>query len=122
MNVALRIRIGTLLVVLAAVPGVHVVAQEAPRGDAEAGRGQYMEFGCWQCHGTTGAGAGWQGPRLAPNPMPFVAFAAQVRKPRGQMPHYADPLLTDEDIVHIYAFLRSIPVGPAARDIDALKR
>lgn len=95
--------------------------EEAPSGDVARGELQYRSFGCWQCHGTTGAGGGWQGPKLAPTPLPFVAFATQLRRPRAQMPHYPATLLTERDVADIYAYLRSIPVGRTAGEIDLLK-
>jgi mono/diheme cytochrome c family protein len=98
------------------------IAQNVPRGDASKGRRQYTDFGCWQCHGTTGAGGGWQGPKLAPGVVPFAAFAYQVRNPRAQMPHYAQKLLSDQDVADIYAYLQSIPPGRPASQIDLLKR
>ena len=110
------------LLVLAALFALPSGAADAPAGEPGVGRKHYMDFGCWQCHGTTGAGGGWQGPKLAPDLLPYVAFLAQVRKPRAQMPHYAAPLLRDEDVAHIYAYLQSIPRGRPARDIDALNR
>jgi len=97
------------------------LAEEAPAGEPSQGRRQYLDYGCWQCHGTTGAGGGWKGPRLAPGPLPFVAFSAQLRKPRAQMPAYAAHLLSDQDVADIYAFLRSIPAGRPASQIDALR-
>jgi mono/diheme cytochrome c family protein len=97
-------------------------AQTVPSGDAAKGRKQFTDFGCWQCHGTTGAGGGWQGPKLAPGPVAFAAFAYQLRNPRAQMPHYALKLLSDQDVADIYAYLRSIPAGRPASQIDLLKR
>ena len=107
-----------LLLLLAPV----AMADDAPTGDAHRGNDLYRSVGCWQCHGTTGAGGGWQGPRLAPAPLPFVAFANQLRKPRAQMPHYPARLLTDQDVADIYAYVRSIPAGRPASQIDVLKR
>ncbi len=72
-------RIVSTLTCLLALPAM---AAETGAGDATTGRKHYQDFGCWQCHGTTGAGGGWQGPKLAPDPLPYVAFAAQIRKPR----------------------------------------
>jgi mono/diheme cytochrome c family protein len=96
--------------------------QDAPPGDATKGRKQYMDFGCSQCHGTTGAGGGWQGPKIAPNPMAYAAFAYQLRTPRAQMPHYPQRLLSDQDVADIYAYMKSIPAGKPASQIELLKR
>jgi mono/diheme cytochrome c family protein len=107
----------SLLLVCAAA-----TAQTPPGADATRGRRHYTDFGCWQCHGTTGAGGGWQGPKLAPRPVAFAAFAYQLRNPRAQMPHYPQKLLSDQDVADIYAYLQSIPAGRPASQIDLLKR
>ena len=110
-----------MLALLLVIPGI-ATAQTADGGDPAQGRLQYQDFGCWQCHGTTGAGGGWQGPKLAPNPLPFAVFSTLVRTPRAQMPRYAPALLTAQDMANIYAYLQSIPAGRPARDIELLMR
>ena len=96
-------------------------AQPAPTGDAGRGGAAFKADGCWECHGTTGAGGGWQGPRIAPYPIGWPAFAAQLRHPRARMPPYSDKVLTDADMADVYAYLRSIPAGPPASQIDLLR-
>jgi len=96
-------------------------AQETPGGDVDLGRTTYESYGCWQCHGTTGAGAGWQGPKIAPMPIPFAAFVHQIRAPRAAMPHYPAHLLSDAAVADIYAYLQSIPTGRPAEEIDLLR-
>ena len=63
--------------------------------EAEPGRTVYVENGCHQCHGYDGQG-GVAGPRVAPTPYPFEAFAALVRKPGNVMPAYAASVLDDD--------------------------
>jgi mono/diheme cytochrome c family protein len=60
------------------------LAQEkTPTGSAERGYQAYMKYQCYTCHGTIGQGADrGAGPKLAPNPFPWVAFENQVRRPR----------------------------------------
>jgi mono/diheme cytochrome c family protein len=112
-----------LAAALLACPLVSVLAaDESPPGDVTRGRQGYNDYGCWQCHGSTGAGGGWQGPKLAPNLIPYPAFFLQVRTPRGNMPHYPERLLSDAAIADMYAYLRSIPVGPGADRIELLKK
>jgi mono/diheme cytochrome c family protein len=112
----------TLAAMVLLMVGGILRAQEVPSGDAVQGKKQYMDFGCWQCHGTTGAGGGWQGPKLAPRPMPFAAFLFQLRTPRAQMPHYSVKALSDKEVAGIYAYLLAVPVGPPASQIELLKR
>ena len=44
----------------------------------------FIQKGCIGCHGV--AGHGGAGPDLAGTSLPFEAFLAQLRTPRGQMP------------------------------------
>ena len=60
------------------------------------------------------------GPRIAPNPWPWAAFAQQTRKPRAVMPPYSEKNLSDQDLADIYAYMRSIPAQRAAKDIPEL--
>jgi mono/diheme cytochrome c family protein len=107
-------------VVGGAVLAISFSLAVAADGDVARGRESYHAFGCWQCHGTTGAGGGWQGPKIAPTPIPFAAFVLQLRTPRGNMPHYPEQLLSDRDVADLYAFLSSIPSGRTADQIEIL--
>jgi mono/diheme cytochrome c family protein len=81
----------------------------------------YVQIGCSACHGTVGQGAS-TGPKLAPGPLPYTAFAQQVRQPRQDMPRYAPQFLSDQDLADIYAYLQSIQPGPPATAIPLLNR
>ena len=87
-------------------------ASPAPAGDAENGRKLFAADGCYQCHGYEGQGAGGTGPRLAPNPIPYVQLSRYVRAPTGQMPLYTSKVLSDAELADIYAYLRSRPLPP----------
>ena len=99
-----------------------VLAQEqAPAGSVERGYQAYMKFQCYTCHGTVGQGADrGTGPKLAPNPSPYAAFALQMRSPRQDMPAYRKQFLSDQDLADIYAYLSSIKPSPPANDISLL--
>jgi cytochrome c553 len=99
--------------------GTPAQAQGAPAGDAVNGKRVYMADGCYQCHGTVGQGSRPTGPHLAPNPLPYEAFAGQVRRPVNAMPPYTSVVLSEQDLVDIYAYLVSIPplVDPKAAAI-----
>lgn len=105
---------GSMLIAVAAQ------AQNAPAGSAERGQKIYLHQMCHNCHGTVGQGGGVAGPRLAPNPWPWVAFAQQTRKPRLVMVPYSEKTLPDRDLADIYAYIVSIKPGPAAKDIPLL--
>jgi len=94
----------------------------APSGNAERGKKIYMEQLCYTCHGTVGQGGErGAGPKIAPNPYPYVAFVQQTRKPRQAMPPYNEKNLPEQDLIDIYHYVASIKPGPAAKDIPLLK-
>jgi mono/diheme cytochrome c family protein len=100
-----------------------------PAGDARRGEQLYMGVGCYECHGTRGAGALNNGPQIAPNPIGWTAFIYQMRHPIGaprfgnmKMPMYGPKVLSDAQIADIYAYLLSIKPGPSAASIPLLSR
>ena len=114
-------RVSTLLAAAGLLLGSAAQAQNAPIGNAEHGKQVYMQQLCYTCHGTAGQGGDrGAGPRIAPNPFPWVAFEQQVRKPRQVMVPYSEKNLPSQDLADIYAYLVSIKVGPAAKDVPLL--
>lgn len=92
------------------------------QGSVERGRKAFMDMGCYACHGTMGQGGErGAGPRIAPNPFPFEAFAFQTRRPRSNMPRYPQEFLPDAQLADIYAYVSSIKPGPAAKDLPLLR-
>lgn len=101
----------------AAAMTLFVAASRAQGGNPETGRDLYMRFGCYACHGTSGQGGGENvggGPKLAPDPLPFVAYEYQLRRPRGIMPAYTQNVLSDGQITDIYSYITSIRPRTAA--------
>jgi mono/diheme cytochrome c family protein len=89
---------------------------------AEKGKAAYIQFGCWQCHDYNGQGVSTSNGRvIARTAMPLDAFIAFVRTTDGAMPPYRPPVLSDEDLGDIYAYLQSLPEPKAASDIPLLK-
>jgi len=113
---------GVLLVALASLSLIGAAVAEAPAagGDPLNGKRVFLADGCYYCHGTTGAGGGSAGPRLAPGPLPLEGVKAKVRTSSGRMPVYSAKVLSDSDIADIVAYLQSIPRGPDAKDIPLL--
>jgi len=93
---------------------------QAPAGDAARGKSLYMKNMCYTCHGSAGQGTRY-GLRLAPSPLPLVAFGQQVRHPRADMPRYPAEFVSDADLADMIAYLASIKPGPKASDIPLLK-
>lgn len=88
---------------------------------AERGAKLFQDKWCHSCHGTAGQGGDrGAGPKLAPSPFPFEAFAVQTRRPRSSMPRYPVEVLSDQELADIYAYVASIKARPA-KDIPALR-
>jgi len=106
----------------ALLAGVVASASAAPSADSPPTSGKllFAANGCAQCHGTLGQGNPSAGIKLAPHPLPYSAFVAQLRKPRGEMPPYSAHLVNERDAHAIYAFLESIHDGRTAAQIPML--
>ena len=118
-----RVLLVSLLFCEACCAQQNAVQPEKPSGgDAVQGKTTFMEMGCYACHGTTGAGGGTVGPRLAPTPVEFSRVLRELRTPVLKMPRYSGRLLTDQQVSDIYAYLKSIPAGKSASEIPILTR
>ncbi len=102
-------------------PAAQTQASAAPPGNAETGKTLFVKNGCYQCHNYEGHG-GAAGARLAPGPLPFRAFLAYVRAPRGDMPPYATRVMSDQELADVYAYLRSRPRPPSVAQIPLLTK
>lgn len=98
----------------------------APPGDAKHGQQLFLADGCYECHDVQGQGIGRRGPgqnpgpNVAPAPIPYQAFLAQLRKPRVAMPPYSATVLSDSDAADMYAYLAAQPPVRPARSIALL--
>jgi cytochrome c553 len=98
---------------LVASSGLALAQEAAPTADAANGKTLFMADGCYECHGTVGQGSRGTGPALAALPLPYDAFAQQLRHPADAMPPYTEAVLSDAQAADIYAFVRGLP-GPAS--------
>jgi mono/diheme cytochrome c family protein len=89
---------------------------------AEKGKTAFVHNGCWQCHDYNGQGsvATSNGKVIARTQLPLDAFVSFVRTTNGQMPPYRAPVLSDDDLGDIYAYLQSLPESKAVSDIPLL--
>ncbi len=79
-----------------------------------------MSSSCYACHGTEGHGGAR--PRLIARATPD-ALIRYVRKPSGaNMPPYTTKVISDQNLIDIHAYLRSIPPSPAAKSIPMLQQ
>src|SRR5687767_11541465 len=88
-------------------------------GSAPPGKKEFVQNGCYQCHGFQGQGAG-TGPRLAPDVIPYESFARFVRKHRDVMPVYPTKVLSEDKLRKIYDYLKSLPKAPEPSEIPLL--
>jgi mono/diheme cytochrome c family protein len=92
----------------------------APQGDAVKGKANFERVGCYQCHGHEGQG-GREGPRIAaPVPLAFPALNAFVRTTSGDMPPFTEKVLSNQELIDIYAYLQSVPAPPDHKTIPLL--
>ena len=89
-------------------------ATPLPKGDASKGNAIYAKSACAQCHGNEAQGTS-AGPQLVQKLRPFGDFVAYVRKPTGTMPAQDVSVISDADLIDVYAFLQmrstSTPTG-----------
>jgi ubiquinol-cytochrome c reductase cytochrome c subunit len=102
-----------------AVATLAAIASAAKAADASRGGDIFRRRGCSECHGTVGQGG--PGARLAPGALPAEAIAAYIRSPAGEMPPYAERVVSDTDVADIAAYLAAVPKPPAAATLDQLK-
>lgn len=97
-------------------------AQDAPPGDAAAGKQLFLADGCFLCHGRAGEGGAMNGPApiLAKTEMPFDGFKGQLRQPINDMPAYSEKVMSDKQIADIYAFVQSLPGRRPLKDVPLL--
>jgi ubiquinol-cytochrome c reductase cytochrome c subunit len=88
-------------------------------GNAEAGKRIYMKNGCYQCHGTVGQGT-IAGARIGPPPLSAQGMIRYVRRPAGQMPAFTAKVMSDRELIDVYAFLKTIPPPKPSKDIPLL--
>lgn len=95
-------------------------AQSPTRAASAAnGRRVFSEYYCYACHGTEGQGGA--GPRLIARATadPLIRY---VRKPSGVMPAYTSKVISEQDLVDIHAYLKSISPSPSAKSIPLLQQ
>lgn len=93
-----------LLLALLVLPLTQSVAsaQNAPAGDAAAGKAVWDRALCKNCHGEEGQGA--FGPDLAGRGLNFSEFRQAVRKPWGIMPAFVENQVSDKQIADLAAY------------------
>jgi mono/diheme cytochrome c family protein len=112
---------GILLAGIGASAQAPAAATQSTAGNAQVGKDLYLRYSCYACHGYDGHGGA--GARLVPMRMTGDRFTAYVRSPRTpQMPAYSTKLLTDAQLADVWAYIKSMPISPEAKDIPLLAR
>ena len=101
------------------VPSTEVTSTRA--GDPANGKKLFSGYGCYECHGRQGQGAG-TGPRIGPPRIPLATVLRYVRAPTGQMPPYTAKVVSDQELADIYSFLASIPAPKSSASIPLLNQ
>ncbi len=104
--------------VVVLLAGAAIGASAMQEGDVERGRKDFVEVGCYQCHGYQGQGGA--GPRLAPDPIALENFMRIVRRPPNVMPAYSPGVVSEEQLERIHAYLKSIPQPPDVSTLPIL--
>ena len=110
----MKILLGFLMLAVAAA-----AQSKAPAGDAAHGKELYVKYTCYACHSFDGHGGA--GARLVPMKMLLPVFTAYVRAPR-LMPAYREKVMSDAELADVYAYIKSIPESPAAKNIPLLSQ
>ncbi len=104
-----------------AAMGLLVVSAFAQQGDAKRGEKMFKDYSCYACHGFSGQNG--PGKRLVPMKMATVAFTAYVRSPgSNQMPSYSAKVLSDQQMADIWAYIKTLPDSPDAKDIPLVQQ
>jgi mono/diheme cytochrome c family protein len=99
------------------------VASAADLEAAKRGETLYMQHQCYSCHGTQGQGGERNaGPKIFPNPTPFVAFELQMRTPRNVMPRYSVQNINAVQLKDLYAFVENMKPSSAVSQIPLLQQ
>ena len=59
-------------------------------------------------------------PPLDKTQMPFEGFKMVVRESMRDMPAFVEAVLSDKDLIDVYAFLQTLPARRPAKDIAIL--
>jgi mono/diheme cytochrome c family protein len=96
---------------LAAIAAPALAQNNAGPAAAQHGHDVFLNYGCWECHGTVGQGGA--GPALLPKLPAFAVFETFVRQgsPAGMLP-YSPKMMPEDDLNAAYAYLKSQPAPP----------
>ena len=98
-------------------------ASAADPASIKRGETLYLQHQCYSCHGTQGQGGERNaGPKIFPNPTPFVAFELQMRTPRNMMPRYSVQNINDAQLKDLYTYVENMNPSSASSQIPLLQQ
>ncbi len=97
-------------------------ALSAGAQDAKSGSDLFVKYTCYGSHGFSGQNG--PGMRLVPMRMTQEDFTRRVRTPANarQMPPYSAKVITDAQLGDVWAYIKTLPDSPAAKDIPLLQQ
>src|SRR5579862_4247571 len=94
------------------------ILARAQAPDAKHGKELFLSYACYSCHSFDGHGGA--GARLVPMPLNQAGFIAFVRN-AGRMPSYGPKVISDDKLADIYAYIKTLPVSPDAKNIPLIQ-
>jgi cytochrome c len=88
-------------------------------GNVANGQRLFVRDACYFCHGYAGQG-GRDGARIAATAMSAQALVRYLRRPFGAMPAFTEKVVSDQEAIDLYAYLKSLPPARPAKDIPLL--
>jgi mono/diheme cytochrome c family protein len=108
-------------ILIALLAGTASWAQNPNAGNLANGKKLFEAKACYECHGWRGQG-GLAGARLAQTKLNLKAFRNILRNPPpSNMPPYRAPVLTDQEISDLFAYIKSFPVPEPSWRLPLLK-
>ena len=95
---------------------------QTPAGNTANGKELFLKYTCYGCHGFSGQNG--PGNRLVPMKMVQAVFTAYVRNPSqpNRMPSYSAKVISDAQLGDIWAYVKTLPDSPPAKDIPLLNQ
>lgn len=107
------------ILTMVALLGLAVAANA--QGNVNSGKTIWNSYTCYGCHGFSGQNG--PGMRLVPMKITVENFTKMVRNPSqpNRMPPYSAKVLSDAQLADVWAYLKTLPDAPPAKDIKLLQ-
>ncbi len=82
------------------------------------GKELFLSYICYSCHSFDGHGGA--GARLVPMPLNQAGFIGFLRN-AGLMTSFGPKVISGEQLADIYAYIKTLPTSPAAKNIPLIQ-